>query len=267
MENRKNYQRRLFLKYLGKYLFIVILIAIFIWAVKGSEVNISNIVRGIPNIFEYLILMIPPSGSVLNKLVNPIIETFQIAIVAIVFSTIIALPFSFLAAKNIMSNIVIYNISRTLLGIFRGIPALLYALIFVSMVGLGPFAGVLALTLHCIGALGRYFSEAIENLDPEILDIAKAVGANKIKTIIYIIIPELSAIFIGYVLYYFEYNVRNSTVLGLVGAGGIGMQLILSIHLFKHREVLTIILIIISIIVVMDKLSTVVRMRLIIGNK
>ena len=210
--------------------------------------------------------MIPPDSSVLPKLWQPLAETFQIAIIAIIFSTIIGLPFSFFAAKNIMPNVTIYRVARATLGILRGIPPLLYAMLFVSMVGLGPFAGVLALTFHCIGAMGRFFSEAIENINPEIINVGKAAGANKLKIAIHIIIPELGALIIGYILYYFEYNVRTSTILGLVGAGGIGLHLMTGIHLFRYGEVATIMLVIVSVITTMDWLSTMVRTRIIKGK-
>lgn len=253
-------------RYLLKYVTFLALIAIVVWAIKGAEVSIANIVSGVPNILDYLGRMVPPSGSILTKLGQPLAETFQIAIMAIIFATIVALPFSFLAARNIMPNGVIYQAARGILGILRGIPPLLYALLFVSMVGLGPFAGVLALTFHCIGALGRYFSEAVENINPEIMNVAKATGANKVKSIVHAVIPELGALILGYILYYFEYNVRTGTILGLVGAGGIGLQLMISIHLFKYGEVATTLLVIIAIIVIMDRLSVMARTRLIRGR-
>ncbi|GAI24873.1 unnamed protein product, partial [marine sediment metagenome] len=117
-----------------------------------------------------------------------------------------------------------------------------------------------------VGALGRYFSEAVENINPEIIDAAKATGANRIKTIVHAVIPELAALIVGYILYYFEYCVRTGTILGLVGAGGIGLQLMISIHLFKYGEVATILLVIIAIIVIMDRLATMARTRLIEGE-
>lgn len=254
------------MRYLPKYTSFIILIAVVVWAVKGAEVSLTNIATGIPNIIDYLKSMIPPDSSILTKLGQPLAETFQIAITAIVFAAIIALPFSFIAARNIMPNGIIYQIARTILNILRGIPPLLYALLFVSMVGLGPFAGVLALTCHCIGTLGRYFSEAIENINPEIINAAKATGSNKIQIIAHAVIPELKALIAGYILYYFEYNVRTGTILGMVGAGGIGLQLMTSIHLFRYGEVATIMLVIIAIITMMDRLSTILRTRIIRGG-
>lgn len=257
--------RRLW-KYLLRYLSFFGIVAIVIWALRGAEVSLVNIVEGIPNIFSYLGRMMPPDGNILFRLGGALAETFQIAISAIILAIVVALPLSFLSARNVMPNGVVYQLARSILGVLRGIPPLLYALLFVSMVGLGPFAGVLALTLHCVGALGRYFSEAVENINPEIISMAKATGANKVKVIIHAIMPELKALFVGYILYYFEYNVRTSTILGLVGAGGIGLQLMISIHLFKYGEVATIMLVIIAIIIILDRLSVMARTRLIRGT-
>ena len=232
---------RRFWSYSRKYLGFVALIVIVAWAARGAEVSIANIVSGVPNILDYLGRMIPPSGSILSKLWQPLAETFQIAIMAIIFATIVALPVSFLAARNIMSNEAVYQVTRAILGVLRGIPPLLYALLFVSMVGL-------------------------ENINPEIMNAAKASGANKVKTIVHVIIPETSALILGYILYYFEYNVRTGTVLGLVGAGGIGLQLMVSIHLFKYAETATILLLITAVIIIMDRLSMMARIRLIRGE-
>ena len=251
--------------FLLKFTAAIGIVAGLIWTAYGAEVSPRNFVLGIPTIIEYLYDMMPPSTSILSRIGNPLLETFQIALVAIIASSIIGIPSSFLAARNLSPNILIYQSMRTILGTLRGIPPLLYAVFLVAMVGLGPFAGVMALTLHVIGALGRYCSEAIENINPEIIDAAKSAGANKLKIITYIVIPELRVLFLGYILYYFESNIRNATTLGLVGAGGIGLLLIINIHLFKYHEVCTIMLIIIALIIIMDRLSFMARQKLIKG--
>lgn len=257
--------RRLW-RYLPKYVGFIGLIAVVAWAIRGTELSIPKLITGVPNILDYLGRMIPPSGNILSSIWAPLGETIQIALMAIILSSIVALPLSFLAARNFMTNGMIYQIARTILGILRGIPALLYAVFLVSMVGLGPFAGLSALALSNIGSLGRYFSEAIENINPEITDAVKATGADKVKVIVHAVIPELSVLIVGYILYYFESNIRNATVLGLVGAGGIGLLLIINIHLFKYGEVATIMLVLIAVVVITDRLSFMVRTKLIRGE-
>ena len=265
MDLPRIYRMRKSWTFLAKYLFAAGGLLLVGWSLIGTEASPKHFLAGIPTILGYIAKMYPPDTSILERIWNPLGETFQIAIVAIVVSIIVATPLSFLGARNTTPNKFIYQAVKTVLGTLRGIPPLLYAIFLVAMVGLGPFAGTMALSLHVIGALGRYFSEAVENINPDVINAAKAAGSNKIKTIIHTIIPELKVLFLGYILYYFESNIRNSTTLGLVGAGGIGLLLITSIHLFKYHEVGTIMLVIVSIIIIMDRLSFVLRSKLIRG--
>ena len=131
------------------------------------------------------------------------------------------------------------------------------------MVGLGPFPGVLALAAHVTGALGRYFSEAIETVDPEVVKAVVSTGASKTQVVMRGILPEVKPLFINYVLYYLENNFRAATVLGLVGAGGIGMELITSMRLFRSNEVLTILIIMVSMVTVIDRTSAHIRKQVV----
>ncbi len=140
---------------------------------------------------------------------------------------------------------------------------MLYALIFVAITGLGPFAGVLALTCHCVGTLGRFFSESIEAIDMKPIESMKIDGAGKLRELIYGYVPGALEHILGYILYYLEYNVRTGTILGLVGAGGIGHHLMMSIHLFKYQEMATIMIIIVTVIVIMDRVSSYFRAKII----
>lgn len=172
---------------------------------------------------------------------------------------------SFLAARNIMPYRPVYQATRTLFDACRGINEIVWALIFVSMVGLGPFPGVLALTVHLLGALGKYFSETIESVNQDLVTAIAATGANRIQTVYYGIVPQVKPLFIGYTFYYLEHSFRAATILGLVGAGGIGIELITSIRLFKSQEVLTTLIVMVVTVTLIDRLSAFVRMRLITG--
>lgn len=158
---------------------------------------------------------------------------------------------------------VIYHSMRTFFDICRGINEIIWALLFVSMVGLGPFPGVLALAVHLIGALGKYFSEAIENVNPEIIHTIAATGANKIQIIFHAVIPQIKSLFVGYIFYYFEHSVRAATVLGLVGAGGIGLELLTSIKLFKLKEVSAIMIVMVVMVTAIDRSSAYMRNKII----
>ncbi len=241
----------------------ILIIIVYYWAFTGTETSITNFVQGFPFVIDFLGRMFPPDITHLGKFLMKALETLQMAIVGSSIGALIALPLSFLAARNIMPNKIIYHTVRTFFDIFRGINEIIWGLIFVSMVGLGPFPGVLALAAHVTGALGRYFSESIETVNPEIIKAIISTGANKVQVIVRGVIPQVKPLFTNYILYYLENNFRAATVLGLVGAGGIGMELLTSMRLFKNREVLTILIIMIIMITMIDRFSAFIRKRII----
>lgn len=247
-----------------KSFFIGLLIAIvYLWALHGTNTNPANFVKGIPFMIDFVKRMFPPDVSSLGKFLLKAVETLQMAIVGSSLGALIAFPLSFLAARNIMPNKFIYHTVRTLFDMCRGINEVVWGLIFVSMVGLGPFPGILALAAHVTGALGRYFSESIETVDPEVIKAVISTGANKVQVIVRGIFPQVKPLFVNYMLYYLENNFRAATVLGLVGAGGIGMELLTSMRLFKNREVLTILIIMVSMITIIDRSSAYVRKKIV----
>jgi len=238
-------------------------VAVYYWALAGTDTSPSNFVRGLPSIFDFMRRMFPPDISHLGKFLAKALETLQMAIIGSSLGALIALPLSFLAARNIMPNKFIYHGVRAIFDACRGINEIVWGLLFVSMVGLGPFPGVLALAAHVTGALGRYFSEAIETVDPETIKAVLSTGASKTQVIMRGIIPQVKPLFISYMLYYLENNFRAATVLGLVGAGGIGMELITSIRLFRSKEVLTILIIMVLMVSAIDRFSAYIRKKIV----
>jgi len=250
----------------GKYktfLVGITIVIIYYWALSGTNTSPITFAEGIPNMIDFVSRMFPPDISNLDLFIQKAIETLQMAIAGSTIGALIALPLSFLAARNIMPNKFVYHSVRTLFDICRGINEIIWGLLFVAMVGLGPFPGVLALSAHVTGALGRYFSEAIETVDPEIIRAVVSTGANNIQIITRGIFPQVKPYFINYSLYYLENNFRAATVLGLVGAGGIGMELITSMRLFKNQEVLTILIIMVTMVVAIDRFSAYLRKKVI----
>lgn len=224
----------------------------------------ERIMPGLPFILDYLHGMVPPDWSILPELWEPWVETLRMAIVSIMLSSLISLPFSFLAAKATTPHLSVYLVARGIINFLRAMPTLLWAILFVAMVGLGPLAGVFALTSHCIGALGKYFSEAIEATIPSVADVMEAMqmdGASRRQAVYYGLLPELAPLFASYILYYFEWALRVGTVMGLVGAGGLGLYLTMTVRLFKRRETLAAILVILSTVTIVDALSFFVRSR------
>ena len=168
------------------------------------------------------------------------LETIFMGMMATFFGIIIAIPMSFLAARNLMSGspltIAIYYIVRTIFNITRSIEPMIWALIAVVWVGLGPFAGILALTIHTVAALGKLYSEAIESIDPGPIEAIQATGANKLQTIMFAVVPQMIPPFVSFTIYRWDINVRMSTIIGMVGGGGIGFLLVQYIRLLDYKS-------------------------------
>jgi len=251
------------LKKYKHFLIGMLIVVIYYWAISGTNTSPTNFVQGLPFMADFVSRMFPPDLTNLGRFMSKAIETLQMAIVGSSIGALIAFPLSFLGARNVMPNKIIYHGVRTIFDALRGINEIVWGLIFVSMVGLGPFPGVLALAAHVTGALGRYFSEAIETVNPEVIKAIVSTGANKIQIVVRGIFPEVKPLFVNYSLYYLENNFRAATVLGLVGAGGIGMELITSMRLFKSREVLTILIIMILMVTIIDRFSAYIRKKIV----
>lgn len=226
------------------------------WAANGAQVSFSELAKGLPWIGDFLGRMLPPNWAFVDKLVTPAIETVQIAIWGTLLAVVLAVPFCFFAARNLTPNLFVYQFTRQVFNVTRGINEIILALIFVAAVGLGPFPGVLALAVHGAGMLGKFFSESIEEIDQGPIEALRATGAGPIQTIIFGVLPQVITAWIAVVLYRFETNLRQATVLGMVGAGGIGFELVGSMKLFQYQDTATCILVIIAMVMVADYIST-----------
>jgi len=196
-----------------------------------------------------------------------ILETLFLALMATTFGALGAVPFAFLAARNLMSanrfTFALYVLTRTVLNIVRSIEALIIAIVFVVIVGLGPFAGVIAITLHTIAALGKLYSEAIEGIDPGPLEAVRAVGGNWAQMVRYAVFPQIVPAFASFTLFRWDINVRTSTIIGFVGGGGIGFFLYQWILKGDFRAVGSSFIAIAAIVIVLDFVSARVRTRLV----
>ena len=197
--------------------------------------------------------------------IERMVETIFMGMMATFFGIIFSIPVSFLAARNIMSHsritMAVYYLTRTVLNIIRAIEPLIWAIIAVVWVGLGPFAGIIALTVHSIAALGKLYSEAIEGIDPGPIEAVQATGATRLQTIIYAVMPQMIAPFVSFSIYRWDINVRMSTVIGLVGGGGIGFILIQYIRLLDYRAAGIAVWFIAVTVAVLDYVSAEIRQR------
>lgn len=206
-------------------------------------------------------------STTLKEVGQSILETIFLALMATTFSIFVALPLSFIAARNLMPKTVwgtaIYTIARTILNILRSIESLILATIFAATVGLGPFAGVLSLMVYSIASLGKFYSEAIEAIDPGPLEAITATGANRFQMIQYAVIPQFIPQFIAFTLYMWDRNVRASTIIGFVGGGGIGFKLVEYLNTSNYFKAATAIWAIAIVVILMDYISARVRARVI----
>ncbi len=205
-----------------------------------------------------------PSRS-LKDVINNIMVTIFMALLATSAGTVIAAPVSFLAARNIMGNHTLgkvgYTLTRTVLNVTRSYDSLVLATVFALWLSFGPFPGVVALTIVTIASLGKLFSEAVENIDPGPLEAVHATGANAAQVIRYAVIPQIIPDFISYIIYHWDINVRISTILGFVGGGGIGFYLSQRINVLEYRQAGTAIWAIVAVVWAMDFLSAEIRKK------
>jgi phosphonate transport system permease protein len=197
--------------------------------------------------------------------VQRMVETIFMGMMATLFGIILSIPFSFLGARNIMAGspltMGIYFLTRTIMNVVRAIEPLIWALIAVVWVGLGPFAGIVALTVHSVAALGKLYSEAIEGIDPGPIEAVQATGANRLQTIMYAVVPQMISPFVSFSIYRWDVNVRMSTVIGLVGGGGVGFILVQYIRLLDYRAAGIAVWFIAVTVAILDYVSAEIRRR------
>jgi phosphonate transport system permease protein len=230
--------------------------AIVLW-LSAARIHLSlmNIILGVPNMADFFGRMVPPDLSNLKSLVAPTIETVQIAAWGTVIAVVASAPLALLAARNTAPHPSVYIVTRLFLNLLRSINELIYALLLVSAVGLGPFPGVLAIALHATGMLAKFVAEEIEHVNRGPVEALQAAGAGRMQVILFGIVPQVLPAVVGYILYRFDVSIRSATVLGLVGAGGLGFTLITSMKMFKYHETASCVLVIILLIWMADTIS------------
>ena len=236
--------------------------AVLVWSAEGVGLSVSELLRGMPWIADLVSRMVPPNWMFFSRLVRPVTETVQIAIWGTLLSVLLALPLSFLAARNLSPSPAVFHITRQALNTLRGINEIIFALIFVAAVGLGPFAGVLALSIHGAGMLGKFFAEDVEEIDAGPVEALRATGTRPGLVAIFAVLPQVIPSWIASTLYRFEVNLRAATILGIIGAGGIGFELVSSLKLFQYQDTATCVLVILAMVMTADYLSSWLRARI-----
>jgi phosphonate transport system permease protein len=239
----------------------LVLLVILLCAWLTDLLDVQRMSEGIPAIGTLLTEMFPPDFTEVGSWVRPMVDTIAMSIAGTALSIVLSLPLGVLAARNTSPNLTTYRIARGLLNIFRSVPELIMGIVFVAAVGFGALPGVLALGLHSIGMVGKFFSEAIEHSHEAPVEAARAAGGNQIQIITHGILPQVIPQFADVAMYRWEYNFRASTVMGMVGAGGIGLELIASLRLMRYNECFAILLTILVMVTIVDALSSKLRKR------
>jgi phosphonate transport system permease protein len=234
----------------------ITLAAAFAWGAHGAQLSLAKLVAGRAGMLAFVRGMIPPDRAVLPSVIESAIVTAQLALVGTLLAVPLSVVLAFLAAENTMPSRPVRTAVRFVLNLDRSVDTLILALVLVSAVGLGPLPGVLALAIHSIGALAKQFYETLETLDPGPPEAMRACGMTPVQVLRWGVWPQFAAHFVSIVLFRFELNVRVSTVLGLVGAGGIGFLLMSYMRAAEYAKVTVVIAAIVAMVMALDAIST-----------
>lgn len=272
-----------------------VLLLILAWSFQGAKIRPGELFEGVPQIFHTLSRMLPPDFAriteakhyyfpeklSLPELILPLplgedeararqrwwdntfpqtvvgatLETVQMALAGTFLALLAAFPLGFLAARNTTPHPFVYHAVRTVLNLVRTIPDLALGLLFVAAVGLGAFAGTMALAIHTATVLGKLLSESVENIDEGVVEAIRATGAGYSQILSFAVLPQILPDLISFTLYRFETNIRAASVLGLIGAGGIGYLMNTSFRTFQYQEAAAIVLVLIALVMLVDYLS------------
>lgn len=238
------------------------LIALFVWSAKETEFSPAKF-RNIANSIEFVRRSLPPRWDIIPDTLNAAVTTIHVAIMGTGLALAAALPVSILAASNTAPSRGVYHAVRWCLSLLRAVPEIVFALVLVPAIGLGPFPGVMALFLHNFGVLGKLIAELVEGANPGPQQAVLSAGASRPLVILFGIVPDIVPEVLSQAFYRLEVNVRQTIVLGFIGAGGIGHELFLSFRVFQYSEVIIQVAAIVLLVVLVDNVSAFVRRRVI----
>ena len=240
--------------------------ALLVFALWRQGFGVTMFIEGAANLGFIISLMIPPNPETWHRVMfylGQLAQTLGIAFLGTLVAAALAFPFGFLAAKNVVANRLVHILARRLFDTMRGVDTLVWALIWINVVGLGPFAGTLAIICSDFGALAKLFSEAIETADRKPVEGVLSAGGTEVQAVRFGVVPQILPVIISQVLYFFESNTRSATIIGIVGAGGIGLSLSEMINTLEWHQVSFIILLLLVTVSAIDWLSTKLRLAVI----
>ena len=246
------------LPFLGGLLFFVVLAQ----ATIVVHARPQDLITGAHGMADILRRAWPPDFSKLPDMLWPALETVDIALFGTVAGVILALPLAIFAARNTAPARPLYALARGLIALARAVPDLVWALIFVTAVGLGPFPGALAISVHSVGMLGRLFAETIEDMDMGPVEALTMTGAGRLAVFSHAVVPSVMPSLLGIALYRLDENIRSSLILGFVGAGGLGFELLTAMNLFQYHTVSLLLMLTFAIVIAAERLSAALRRRI-----
>ncbi|MPZ34466.1 MAG: phosphonate ABC transporter, permease protein PhnE [Rhodospirillales bacterium] len=223
--------------------------------------DFGTLADGVPAILTLAGEAMPPNFANAQDWIKPLLDTLAMSVAGTAMAVILSFPLAFVAARNTAPHPIVYQVARTLLNALRSVPELIMGIIFVAAVGFGALPGVLALGLHSVGMVGKFFAEAIEHVDEAPVEAARAAGATPLQVLFHAVLPQVLPQFADVSIYRWEYNFRASTVMGMVGAGGIGFELMGSLRIMQYQEVSAILLVILAMVTLVDGLSGYLRKK------
>ena len=246
----------------------LVVFALLWWSAKDTGFNLPAIVEGWPQMQNFFARLLPTHEKpwpfdYLPQVMGRILETLKIALAATIFGAALSLPFVLVGAKNLAAGRVVYNVGRGFLNLIRTIPDLVLASLLASAFGIGPLPGMLALVVFTFGVVAKLLADTIETIDPGPIEAITAAGGTRLQRAVFAVLPQVLPDFTAYTLYAFEVNIRAAAVLGLVGAGGIGMILNTNVKFLNYPRVGLIIFSIFVIVLMLDSFSTYLRRRLV----
>jgi phosphonate transport system permease protein len=241
---------------------VFVVVAVLAWTAWDTGADPARLVRGLPFIVDIVRRMLPPDPAVLPAALLGAIKTVEIALLGTAVAAVLAVPLGLVSARNVAPP-ALFHPARAVLNFFRSVDTLVYALIFVAAVGLGPFPGVLAVVAYTTTSLAKLYSEAVEGIDRGPVDAITATGATPLQVLRFGVLPQVLPLFLSYVLYRLETNIRAATVLGFVGAGGIGFYLQTYLRLIDYPAASTVLLVTVAMVMAVDAVSSTLRARLV----
>lgn len=239
------------------------LIAICVAALAATGFfDAARFADGLPALGQVFSEMVPPDFGRWRSWIRPLADTLAMSVAGTALAVTLSLPLALLAAPNTSPHAVVLRLARMLLSALRSVPEIILGILFVAAVGFGALPGVLALALHSVGMVAKFYAEAIEHVDPRPLEAAEAAGASPLQVVTHAVLPQVLPQLADITLYRWEYHFRASAVLGIVGAGGIGFELMAALRLLAYDQVAAILLTILGCVVVVDALGAALRRRL-----